>query len=492
MTTGNLGPFRHASGTVLATLTLLLAACSVQPAPIDTHLDVPVPTEWVHAADSITDAAAPDWWQSFGDDNLTRLITEALERNQNLQAAAARVLASEAQARIAGADLSPQVSADANGSRRRQNFIGLPIPGVDVLSSTTTAVGVNLNVSWEADLWGRLRARKAGAISNLEASHLDYQAARLSLAGQTAKAWFAVLESERQVDVAQRTLESRQTTLERIRRRYKAGLSQALELRFAISDAALAKSLVAQRRQQAQATRRALQLIVYRYPSGTLDELTAASHLPSLPEPVPGGLPADLVARRPDLTAVETRLAAAGWSVTEARRALYPRLTLTGSTGSLSSEVEDLLDSDFSVWSIAGGLLAPLFQGGRLRAAVDISEARQQEALAHYVQSILVAFSEVEGSLTAEDFLSQRDQALRVAVDEANSALALAKSQYASGLVTYLAVLESQRQSLNAESQLVSVQRQRLDARVDLYLALGGDWRPQQPITVAAQEDATR
>ncbi len=482
----------HSSRLALGLALLLLGACSIQPEPIDTHLDVAVPEDWTADADPISETGAPDWWLSFGDASLTRLIVEAQERNQDLQAAAARVLAAQAQARIAGAELAPQVSGDLSAARRRQIFVGFPIPGGGVLSSTSTVSGASLNISWEADLWGRLRARSAGATSDLEATELDFQAALLSLAAQTAKAWFAVLESAQQVDVARRTLATRETTMNRIRRRYNAGLSSALELRFAISDAALAESLVAQRLSQAEVTRRALQLIVYRYPSGNLEELTGASSLPDLPAPVPGGLPAELVSRRPDLAAQEARLEAAGWNVTEARRALYPRLTLTGSTGRISSDVGDLLDSDFSVWNLAGGLLAPLFQGGRLRAAVDFAQARQLEALARYVQSVLGAFAEVEGNLAAEDFLAQRDAALRVAVREANSALGLAESQYSSGLTSYLAVLESQRQALFAESQLLSVERQRLDARVDLHLALGGSWQSAATLTATSQEDASR
>jgi NodT family efflux transporter outer membrane factor (OMF) lipoprotein len=465
-----------------ALLALIGAGCSVNPAPVDRQLDTDIPVAWVaeEQASGETEVGR-DWWLSFGDPTLETLILEALERNQDLRVAAARVEAAEALARIAGADLVPQASGDVSASRRKQIFVGLPIPGTGgVLSSQSTNFGVNLNVSWEADLWGRIRAGSAEARSTYEAAELDYEAARQSLAAQTAKAWFAVVESARQVDVARRTLSTRTTTLERIRRRYNNGLAEALELRFAISDRALAESLVAQREQQAEAARRALQLIVYQYPSGRIEQLSADTHLPTLPSLIPAGIPAELVSRRPDLAAAEARLTASGYNVTEARRALYPRLTLTGSAGRLSDDVEDLLDSDFSVWSIAGGLLAPIFQGGRLRAAVDLAEAQQEESLARYVQGILAAFSEVEQNLAAEMFLDRRDVALTTAVAEANQTLELAESRFAAGLVDYLAVLESQRQVLVAESQLLAVERQRLDARVDLHLALGGGWSATQ------------
>ena len=491
-----LGKRRGRPRTPIAALLLALiaAGCSVSPAPVETDLSAEVPSSWSRDVESDRSETAEseaggndaDWWTSFGDPRLDRLVEEAFARNTDLRVAAARVTAAEAQARIAGADLSPQVGADLTARRARQNFIGLPIPGGgDVLSTTSTNLGASLNVSWEADLWGRLRARKAASVAQLAASELDHDAARLSLAAQTAKSWFAVLEADGQVGVAERTLESRQITLDRIRRRYNVGLAGSLELRFAVSDHALAESLLAQRQRQADATRRALQLLVFRYPSGDLDEAAAETALPALPGPIPAGLPSELVTRRPDLAAAEARLVSAGYSVTEARRSLYPRLTLTGSAGAVSAEVEDLLDSDFSVWSLAGGLLAPLFQGGRLRAGVDLAEARQEESLSFYLQRVLGAFSEVEGSLAAERFLERRQRALTTAVEEAEEALALAQDQYSAGLVTYLAVLESQRQALNAESQLLSVKRQRLDTRIDLHLALGGDWgpRPTDPTT---------
>ena len=471
---------------LLSTL-VAVVGCSVHPAPIDTDIGVPVPEAWAGQVYEPETSTGGPWWKSFGDSKLDQLIAEALERNRDLQAAAARIAAAEAEARIAGSDLSPQIGSDLSSGRRRVNYIGLPVPGGgNVLTSTSTSLGAVLNISWEIDLWGRLRAQKAGSVASLTATELDYEAARLSLAGQTAKSWFAALEADGQVGVAARTLESRHITMGRIRRRYNVGLADPLELRFAISDHALAESLLAERQRQAEAARRALQLLVHRYPSGELEEMTTRIPLPPLPEPVPAGLPAELVTRRPDLAAAEFRLAADGYSVTEARRALYPRLTLTGSAGRLSTEIIDLLDRNFSIWDLAGGLLAPIFQGGRLRAAVDLAQARQSESLALYVRQSLGAFSEVEGSLAADGYLERREIALGTAVREANKALELAQDQYAAGLVTYLAVLESQRQALNAESQYLSVRRQRLEVRIDLHLALGGGWtlgsgRVQQP-----------
>jgi outer membrane protein TolC len=189
---------------------------------------------------------------------------------------------------------------------------------------------------------------------------------------------------------------------------------------------------------------------------------------------VPGDLPATLLARRPDLVAAERRLAAADKRVAEAKRSLYPRLSLTASAGTASQELEDLVDGDFSVWSLIGNLAAPLFQGGRLRANVALSRSRTEEAVALFADAALRAFAEVENTLTAEEHLAHRESHLAESAEQAEAARVVAEEQYRSGLVNYITVLESQRRALLARSELIAVRRARMDARVDLHLALGG------------------
>jgi outer membrane protein TolC len=196
-----------------------------------------------------------------------------------------------------------------------------------------------------------------------------------------------------------------------------------------------------------------------------------------LPAPrgvVPAGLPVELLTRRPDLVMAERRLAAAGARVSEARAALFPRIALTGSSGRASEEIEDLLDSAFGVWSIAGNLAQPIFQGGALRAAVDLASAEQVEAAAAYAGAALQSYKEVETLLAAESLLSEREKHLAAAAEQSRAALALATQRYTTGLESYVTLLASQRNLLTAESEHIAVRRARLDARVDLYLALGG------------------
>jgi NodT family efflux transporter outer membrane factor (OMF) lipoprotein len=432
------------------------------------------------AAGAATQLAAEtaSWWAAFGDARLDRLVEQALAGNHDLAAAAARVDEAAALARIAGADLGPQAAVGFDGSRARRNFIGLPIPnGGDVLSTTSTSLGVSLNLSWEADLWGRLRARQGGAVARLEAAAADEAAARLSVAGQTAKAWFALVEASQQVALARTTLDSRQRSARQVRRRFESGLRPGLELRLALVNESTAEAQLAGRERQLDLARRQLELLLSRYPAGEIVPEADSVELPRPPAPLPAGLPSELVERRPDLVAHELRWASAGLAVKEARAALYPTLRLTGSSGRVSQEIGDLLDSEFSVWSLAAGLLQPLFQSGRLRAGVELSDARRREIAESYAQAVLRAFGEVELALSGERWLAGERQALERAAEQSVAAERLAQERYSRGIGSYLAVLEGQREASAAQSRLLEIRRQQLDARIDLHLALGGGWR---------------
>lgn len=462
--------------TGLPVAALLVAGCAgLAPAERDAK-PVSTPDTWTAASKvdvPLDTSATPLLDVGFDDPALAAVVREAIEANNDLRAAAARVERARAQAVIAGADLYPQASTSLDGARRKQNFIGLPIPGAEgeILTNTSTTLGLGLNVSWEVDLWGRLRNQKGAASADLEAALADYEFARLSIAAQTAKVWFAMHEAKSQVALAEATRDNFARSEERIERRYREGLATAIELRLARTSRAAAEAGVARRAQQLDAVTRQLEVILGRYPSGRLE---ASGDLPPIDHAIPVGLPADLVARRPDLRAAERRLAASDARVASARGALYPQIRLTGSAGTSSNELEDLLDGDFSVWSFAAGLLQPIFQGGRLRANVDLNEAIADEQAAAFVQRALGAYAEVETALVAEEALVRQEEALRVAAENAVAARASAEDRYMAGVGDYILVLTSQRDAFDAESRLLDVQRQRLTSRIDLILALGG------------------
>ena len=419
-------------------------------------------------------SAQPDslWWSSFGDAELDTVVTEALAHNLNLQAAAGRMSAAAAQAKIAGAPLSPQVGVGFSAARRKQNFLGLPIPGAaGVVASTSNSYGVSLDLAWEIDLWGRLSAGKAAALADYQAAQADFAGARLSLSAQTAKAWFAAVEARRQMELSRSTVENLKTSSDLVRARYERGLRPSLDLRLSLATLAGAEALYQQRQIIYDRTVRQLELILGRYPAA---DLRLSTDLPALPDGIPAGLPADLVARRPDLAAAERRLAASSARVKLARRSLYPRISLTASSGRSSQELGDLLKGDFGVWALMANLTQPLFQGGRIRGNIDLARSHSEQALALYAQSVLGAYAEVESALAAEGYLADRQAALQAAAEQSLAARQLAEDRYATGLTDLITLLEAQRGAYDSESQLLAVRRQRLENRVDLHLALGG------------------
>jgi NodT family efflux transporter outer membrane factor (OMF) lipoprotein len=226
-----------------------------------------------------------------------------------------------------------------------------------------------------------------------------------------------------------------------------------------------------QREQLAARSVRQLELLLGRYPSGRLE--TEAS-LPAASPDVPVGLPAELVSRRPDLAAAERRIAASHARVLASRRALYPRISLTASGGTSSTELSNLLDGDFGIWTLLGNIVQPLFSGGRLRANLDLAKTQEDINLALFAQTALTAFAEVENALTDVRALASRQEALEAAVEQSSAARRISEERYASGLTDLITMLTAQRAAYAQESQLLTVRRLRLDAQIDLHLALGG------------------
>jgi outer membrane protein, multidrug efflux system len=478
-------------GAMLAVTSMLLAGCGSVVDRADPRVDLDLPPGWT--AEALNPRVVSDgevsWSRLLGLPEVDAIVAEALARSPDMTVAAARVEQAAARARIAGADRYPQVAASVDAARRRQNFIGFPIPGSEegaVFSTTTTTYGVGLNLSWEIDLWGRIRAGHRAGLADLDAALADLRGARLSLAAQSVKAWIALIEADQQRGLAAETLENRRSAEQRLARRYEQGLTPAIDLRLARTNVAMATSMLSQRERQRDAAARQLEILLGRYPSAMLD---AGKVLPTVPDTIAAGIPADLISRRPDLVAVEQRLKASGFRAEQARAGLYPQFRLTGSAGTLTDEMSRLLDGDFSVWSFAVGILQPIFQGGRLRANVDLAEAVEDEVAGAFVRAVLIAFAEVESSIVAEASLATQEAALEDATRNAIAAQQAADERYLAGLSDYLLVLETQRQALDAESRLLEVRRQRVSALVDLILALGGDAGGDPATVVAAVEE---
>lgn len=450
---------------------LALAACApaLQAPPLTA--DASPPAGWVAATpETPADAysyADTDWVTDFRSEALSALIAEALAHNRDLRAAAARVAQARARARAAGADLWPQLSLGVTGSGSR---VGLKDGG-----TTTESYGVGADISWEVDLWGRLASSARSAALTAEATARDEAAARLSLAGQVADGWFGAIAARQQRDLARETVTTYERAEHLVRARTQAGLTSELDLKLAISNLESARALARLRDQQFGEARRRLEVLLGRYPAASVE---TAAQLPALAGVPATGVPADVLARRPDLQAGYTRLMAAGYGVASARRALLPRLTLTGSIGDEGASLADAFDFHKMVATLVGQLTQPVFQGGRLRANVDLAKATRDESVQTYAQSVLVAFREVEDALGAEAQLGAREAALATSAQQAAAAERLAELQYTNGLTSILTLLDAQRRNLDAQSQLLDARLARLTSRVRLHVALGGSLQP--------------
>lgn len=405
-----------------------------------------------------------DWLSSFNDPVLESLITEALANNRNLQAAAASVDRAQALAVQAAAGLTPTVNLSAGTDRA-----GAPVSGAT--PADNRSIGVQL--SWELDVWGRVRSGAQAAQASVEAVQADYLYSQYSLAAATIKAYLLAIEANLQLAVANETLDSLLETDRIVNLRFENGLASQFDVSLTRSDLASTRDRLVTVEGSKRNAQRALELLLGRYPAADIDVQT---ELPNIPPPPPSGVSSDLLDRRPDLLAAERRVAAAFNLLDQAKAARLPSISLTGGAGGSSNALSSLLDGSNVAWQTGASLLAPIFDGGARRAQVDIATADQGQSLAAYAQAALDAFNEVETLLDQGVVLQQRIEQLQVAADETDEAYRIADLRYREGETDILDVLTIQNRVINNTSNLVSVRRSLLEQRVNLFLALGGDW----------------
>ena len=435
------------------------------------------PKSWSIPTSVSTDVNTTYWTEDFGDANLTALVREAWANNPDLSAGSHRVEMAREQAIMAGADRLPQIGLGLSSSQTKRNMIGFNFPGASK-SFTTESYGLNLNVSGELDLWGRLRDERRAAKVEWEASAEDYRATRLSLAGQVAKSWYSAVEANRQHALSEETEQTYARNASYVAKRFERGLSNALDHNLAQASLASSQAIVTRWKRQGDLATRTLETLLGRHPDGN------TSLAPTLPEPsvAPSvSSPAQTLEKRPDMQAARLRLKVAGLQTNIARKNLLPALSLTGGQGSRSEKFEELLESQFRIWNVTGNLLQPIFQGGRLRANMRRAESARLASIDSYKSAALKAFREAETALAAESLLREEEVNLDKAAKAAKTAADLSWDRYQRGLEGIFTTLESSRRAFEAESRLLSLRRERLLNRIDLHLALGDEALPYNP-----------
>ncbi|MGA2500340.1 MAG: efflux transporter outer membrane subunit [Tepidisphaeraceae bacterium] len=425
---------------------------------------------------TVSDISA-EWWRFFGDEELDKLEEAALSTSPDLQAAMARVVQARAAARIVGSQFYPVINANPSATWSRANpTTGGPAVGATGFPHQLKNVTIPLDLSYEIDVWGRVRRSYEAANAQVQASADDYGVVLLTLVADVAQDYFTLRFLDTQDELLSGTVESYRKQVELTQKQVKADLASRITEQQA---AALLNSTISQqvdvRRQRAD-TEHALAILLGRAPS----ELTIAVRpLNVAPPAVPAGLPADLLRQRPDVAEAEQNLIAANAQIGVATAQLYPAFQLTGAAGFESPNFANAVDWQQRFWSLGPSASIPIFNGGKLTAAVAQAKARYDELTATFRGSVLGAIRDVEDSLTDLHMRADQAAAQDLAVNASREYLRLADLQYRSGLATYLQVVDAERTLLSNELLAVQIRSQRLISTVVLIKSLGGGWSPQ-------------
>jgi len=457
---------------LLAALALLTSACAVTREP-ERKPDLPLPEALPPVAGTTIDLPDP-WWALFQDPALDALIREALERNPDAAIAAARVAEARALARIARADQLP--SFDLQGGAVRGKNSRLTQPDLPLDGATRTEFYARGVVSYEVDLWGRYAHAAEAARDRLLASEFDRDAFRLSLSGETARAYFALAAAIGQYEQSRATMANREDSLRIEKLRFDGGESEEITFRRVEAEVETARAAMHVFELEIERRQNVLGLLLGRAPRDLVEQkllpqaLGSSTAVALLPE----GMPSDVLTRRPDIRAAEAQLAAAAGDVSSARAALLPSISLTGALGSASLDLGDLFTDPANVWSVAGGIMQPVFQGGRLRSNVERERAVLDQRRAEYSRTVQNAFREVLDGLHAQSSLRSVETARTAQVAALRRATDLAELQYKEGEIAFLELLDVRRALFAAEIELIAAKREALSGTVDLALALGG------------------
>jgi multidrug efflux system outer membrane protein len=459
----------------------LLTSCSVGPDYVPPT--VPEPTTYKETgpwkkADPRDDISKGDWYKVFHDPTLNELEAEATTSSQTLIAAIARVSESRALARQSEAAFFPTIDFTGNGSRQRTSpndgQLMAQSKGRNIGASTfDSATVVPFDLSYEVDIWGKVRRAFEASGDTAQASLADYENVLLGLKADVATNYFALRTADGEISVQLRSIKAFQDNLNLTNSRFQGGISTQLDVDQAEATLAAAQAQLATLRSQRAQLEHAIAVLLGRPPEG----FSIAYHpLDTRPPSIPAGLPSDLLERRPDVAAAERRVAAQNAQIGVAIAAYFPVLNLTGDTGFDSGDLGLLFNWESRIWSYGPNIQFPIFEGGRISANVKQQRAAYEENVADYRESVLVAFQNVEDSLSSLRYLAQQQAAEDRAVKAYDAALNLTNQRYTTGLVSYFDVIQAQGLALDAEQLDVQIRGNRIASTVQLIKALGGGW----------------
>jgi multidrug efflux system outer membrane protein len=448
----------------LLVLALALSGCALAPQPAP-PVTLSTPAQW--RAPALAGAPVEgDWWRAFGDPVLDQLVRQAQQNNGDVRVALARLQEYQARVRVAASAQAPALTASLGPTRARTLGSTGPVEG--------TAITGQVQASYELDLFGRLASTTAAARFDLQAQDALLAATMLAVAANTASGYLNLRGLDAQLALARATLVSRQRSFDLARRQFEVGYSSRLDQAQAEAELHTTAAVVPQLERAIAQQENALSVLLGASP-GTVARGAALADLRS--PAIDAGMPSELLRRRPDIAQAESTLAALDASLAAARDQLLPSIRLSASLGAQAGSLAQLLRSSNELWSIGGSILAPIFDGGRLRAQAEIAGTLRDRAVFGYESAVRTAFAETDNALTAVQRLGEQlveAQARQVASAEV---LRVAHNRYANGYASYLEELDAQRNAFAADNNVLQLRASLLAAHVDLYRALGGGWR---------------
>jgi multidrug efflux system outer membrane protein len=458
---------------VVIGLSCFLMSCAMGPDYERPKTDVAETFRMAEAPADAPSIANLAWWELLRDEPLQQLMRIALEENKDLQRAVATVDEFQARALIARTDFLPQLSVSANAPSFGRRTIFL-VPGF----SNPFNYYLQGALSWEIDIWGRIRRSNEAARADLFSKEENRRAVVLQLVSGVAESYFNLLQFDAQMDIARRTLQSWEESVRIAQARLKQGMTSRLDSdQFEAERANAAARMAELERAMVQAENQ-LSVLLGRKPFAIPRGRPLTDQV--MPLVVPAGLPSELLQRRPDLLQAEQQLAAATARIGVAKAERFPKISLTGLLGFASPQLSQLFTDNRAFFGVAGaGLAAPLLNSQALGFQQEAVEAQAKQAVAQYEQTVLTAFREVEDSLVAVRTARAQNEAQQAQVNALQSALRLAELRYKGGLANYLDVLVSRRNLFEAELAMSSSRRLHLVSVVQLYKALGGGWSPE-------------
>jgi NodT family efflux transporter outer membrane factor (OMF) lipoprotein len=454
---------------------------------------VPVPDAWSEASTQEKRAAVTaQWWTTFQDPVLESLITRAVQANRDLRTAAGRVREARALRRLAAGNLGPTINVSGAYTRQRFSENALTLPSGTGSGGTSGAGSpsfqreqdlfqTGFDASWEIDLFGGVRRSIEAANADLAAAREGLRDTLVSVLAEVASNYIEVRGLQRRLAIAEENIKAQQDTLEITRARFNAGLTSELDVTQAASQLATTQAQVPSLETSLKQGIHRLGVLTGQAPGALLTELSTAAPIPSAPPEVLVGLPADLLRRRPDVRQAERQLAAATARIGVATADLYPKLSLTGTLGLESVKLADLPKGASRFWSVGPTLSWPIFDAGRIRANIAVQDARTEQQLSTYEQTVLKALEDVENALVAYSREQVRHDKLADAVAANQQAVAMANELYRTGLDTFLNVLDSERALFASQSDLAQSEATIATDVVALYKALGGGWETFAP-----------